>query len=163
MNIRTVTSTALSLLVVLCCLGAHASDREDIDALLDGLHQDATAGSFDSYFARYTADAIFMGTDKTERWTVAQFKDYARPIFDRGRGWEYTPVDRFVSGDGDLRWFDETVYNERYGHCRGTGVVVKTEAGWKIAHYSLTFLIPNAVAAEATALGLAEEARSTAP
>ena len=43
------------------------SAQEKLDALLDGLHQDAHEGNFETYFARYSSDAIFLGTDKTER------------------------------------------------------------------------------------------------
>ena len=49
-----------------------------IDALLDGLHKDAHEGNFQAYFARYTEDAVFLGTDKTERWTIEEFKAYAK-------------------------------------------------------------------------------------
>ena len=38
---------------------------EKLDALLDGLHQDAHEGKFESYFDRYSSDAVFLGTDKT--------------------------------------------------------------------------------------------------
>ena len=31
-----------------------------IDALLDGLHQDAHEGNFQTYFARYSPDAVFL-------------------------------------------------------------------------------------------------------
>ena len=44
--------------------------QEKLDVLLDGLHQDAHEGNFQAYFARYTSDAVFLGTDKTERWTI---------------------------------------------------------------------------------------------
>ena len=30
-----------------------------IDALLDGLHRDAHEGNFQTYFARYSSDAVF--------------------------------------------------------------------------------------------------------
>ena len=33
--------------------------------------------------------------------------------------------------------------NERYWLCRGTGIVVLIGDEWKLAHYSLTFLIDN--------------------
>ena len=47
-----------------------------------------------------------------------------------------------------MRWFDEILLNEKLGHCRGTGVVQLINGEWKIAHYALTMLIPNAIAAE---------------
>ena len=139
------------LFVVL--LSAYLSTAEDykndeINALLDGLHQDAHEGNFQSYFARYTSDAIFLGTDKTERWTIDEFKAYAKPAFADGNGWSYSVVERNWEGDGDIRWFDEILFNEKLGHCRGAGVVQLIEGEWKILHYALTMLVPNEIAAE---------------
>ena len=122
--------------------------RASTDELLDGLHQDAHEGNFDSYYDRYSSDAIFLGTDKTERWTIDEFKAYARPAFNDGHGWTYSVVERIWEGDSDIRWFDEILFNEKLGHCRGTGVVQLINNEWKIAHYALTMLIPNQIAAE---------------
>ena len=139
------------LFVVL--LSAHLSTAEDykndeINALLDGLHQDAHEGNFQSYFDRYTSDAIFLGTDKTERWSIEEFKAYAKPAFADGNGWTYSVVERNWEGVGDTRWFDEILFNEKLGHCRGTGVVQLIEGEWKILHYALTMLVPNEIATE---------------
>ena len=119
-----------------------------IDELLDGLHQDAHQGNFQTYFSRYTENAIFLGTDKTERWTIEEFKAYASPAFNDGHGWTYSVVERNLEGDGDTRWFDEILFNEKLGHCRGTGVVQLINNEWKIAHYALTMLVPNSIAAD---------------
>ena len=117
-----------------------------IDALLDGLHRDADEGNYQSYFARYSSDAVFLGTDKTERWTIEEFKAYAKPAFTDGHGWTYTVVERNWEGGGNTRWFDEILFNEKLGHCRGTGVVRLINGEWKIAHYALTMLVPNIIA-----------------
>ena len=122
--------------------------RASTDELLDGLHRDAHEGNFQTYFARYIPDAIFLGTDKTERWTIEEFKTYAKPAFADGHGWTYRVIERNWEGDGDVRWFDEILFNEKLGHCRGTGVVKLINGEWKIAHYALTMLIPNSIAAE---------------
>ncbi len=122
------------------------SAQEKLDALLDGLHQDAHEGNFETYFARYSSDAIFLGTDKAERWTIEEFKDYAMPAFEDGHGWTYAVIERNWEGDGNTRWFDEILLNEKLGHCRGTGVVQLIKGEWKIAHYALTMLVPNAIA-----------------
>jgi hypothetical protein len=55
-------------------------------------------------------------------------------------------IERNWEGHGDTRWFDEILFNEKLGHCRGTGVVEYSDGEWKIAHYSLTLLIPNDIA-----------------
>ena len=117
-----------------------------IDALLDGLHKDAHEGNFQAYFARYTEDAVFLGTDKTERWNINEFKSYAKPAFEDGHGWSYMVEERNWEGGGNTRWFDEILFNEKLGRCRGTGVVELIDNEWKIAHYSLTMLVPNSIA-----------------
>ena len=119
-----------------------------IDALLDGLHKDAHEGNFQAYFDRYTEDAVFLGTDKTERWSINEFKSYAKPAFADGHGWTYTVEERNWEGTGDIRWFDEILFNEKLGYCRGTGVIQLQNDKWKIAHYALTMLVPNSIASE---------------
>ena len=87
--------------------------QEKLDALLDGLHRDAHEGNFQTYFARYSSDAVFLGTDKSERWTIEEFKSYAKPAFVDGHGWTYAVVERNWEGDGNTRWFDEILLNEK--------------------------------------------------
>ena len=128
--------------------------QEDLDALLNGLHLDAHKGNFESYFDRYSVNAVFLGTDKTERWTIEEFKAYAKPAFSDGHGWTYAVIERNWEGDGNTRWFDEILLNEKLGHCRGTGVVELIKGEWKISHYALTMLVPNSIAAKVGALTL---------
>ena len=137
----------ITSLVMLSAFMKADEQRGAIDALIDGLHQDAHEANFQTYFDRYSVDAIFLGTDKTERWTVEEFKAYAKPAFADGHGWTYTVVERNWEGSGNIRWFDEILFNEKLGNCRGTGVVELIEGEWKIAHYALTMLVPNEIAA----------------
>ena len=138
----------LILLSFLIVFNINAEDQTNIDVLLDGLHEDAHKGNFEAYFDRYSSDAVFLGTDKTERWTIQEFKSYAKPAFADGHGWTYKVIERNWEGNGDTRWFDEILYNEKLGHCRGTGVVKLINNEWKIAHYALTMLVPNSIAAD---------------
>ena len=138
----------LILVSFLIVFNTNAEDQTNIDALLDGLHEDAHKGNFEAYFDRYSSDAVFLGTDKTERWTIQEFKSYAKPAFADGHGWTYKVIERNWEGNGDTRWFDEILYNEKLGHCRGTGVVKLINNEWKIAHYALTMLVPNSIAAD---------------
>ena len=136
-------------LVITLLMISHSSwAQEKLDTLLDGLHQDAHEGNFETYFERYTPDAVFLGTDKAERWSMEEFKTYAEPAFADGNGWTYEVVERNWEGDGQTRWFDEILFNEKLGHCRGTGVVQEIDGEWKIVHYALTMLVPNSIAAE---------------
>ena len=138
----------LILVSFLIVFNIKAEDQSDINALLDGLHEDAHKGNFETYFDRYSLDAVFLGTDKTERWNIQEFKSYAKPAFSDGHGWTYKVIERNWEGNGDTRWFDEILFNEKLGHCRGTGVIQLINNEWKIAHYALTMLIPNEIAAE---------------
>ena len=145
------TNVLKAIVVSLALLPAMSladNQRAAIDALIDGLHQDAHEGNFQTYFDRYTPDAVFLGTDKSERWTIDQFKVYAEPAFEDGHGWTYSVKERNWEGEGSTRWFDEVLLNEKLGHCRGTGVVELIDGEWKIAHYALTMLVPNEIAAE---------------
>ena len=94
------------LLIVLWLFSMNSWAQTSPDALLDGLHQDAHEGNFQTYFERYTSDAVFLGTDKTERWSIEEFKAYAEPAFADGRGWTYEVVERNWEGDGQTLWFD---------------------------------------------------------
>lgn len=133
------------LLLVNCKLFAAESA---VNAVLDQFHQAASDANGEQYFSLLDEKAIFIGTDATERWSKEQFKLYALPIFAKGRGWTYLPTVRHVdfSAAGDVAWFDELLDHKKYGECRGTGVLVKTSAGWKISQYHLTFPIPNDIA-----------------
>ena len=52
-----------------------------------------------------------------------------------------------IAPDGQTAWFDERLENAGLGECRGTGVVeLGSDGAWRIAHYSLTIPIPNAIA-----------------
>ena len=138
----------IRLLICTLIFPVAGDQRGSVNALLDGLHKDAHEGNYQAYFARYSPDAIFLGTDKTERWTIEEFKTYAKPAFVDGHGWTYKVIERNWESDGDIQWFDEILFNEKLGHCRGTGVVELINGEWKIAHYALTMLIPNSIAAE---------------
>jgi len=120
---------------------------EEATAVIDALHAAASRADGEAYFALFTPDARFIGTDATERWGLAEFRAYAEPYFARGQGWTYTPVERTVTIAPIqclcIAWFDEVLENDRYGVTRGSGVLRKTRSGWKIEQYVLSFAVPN--------------------
>lgn len=122
--------------------------RPGVNAVLDRLHATAAAADADLYFRLFHPEAIFIGTDATERWDLDAFKAFAKPYFDEGKGWAYTVLERHVtpSEDGSVAWFDERLFNAKYGETRGSGVLVETPAGWRIRQYVLSFAVPNSAA-----------------
>jgi len=153
---------SLLLSPVGCGSTARSTDRPQaapdqtpsIAMVINEWHAAAGRADFDGYFGRMTNDAVFLGTDATERWDRAEFEAFARPYFDEGRGWLYEPIDRkiMISPEGRTAWFDERLSNAGLGECRGTGVTERGPDGaWRISHYSLTIPIPNAIARDVAA------------
>jgi uncharacterized protein (TIGR02246 family) len=122
------------------------SDRTAaVSAVLDDWHAAAAAADESRYFAHFTGNAVFLGTDGTERWTREEFLRYAHPHFAKGKAWTFTPKDRHVafSPDGRVAWFDEALSTPNLGPCRGSGVLLLEKGEWKIAQYNLSVPIPN--------------------
>lgn len=119
--------------------------RAAIDGVLDAFHGAAARADGDAYFALLAPDAVFLGTDASERWTKEEFRAYATPYFSQGKGWTYLPRDRhiMINADADAAWFDERLSNEKYGECRGTGVLTRRDGRWLISQYNLSVPIPN--------------------
>lgn len=113
--------------------------------VLDDFHEAASKADATSYFGYFSKEAVFLGTDIKERWTVEEFRAYAMPYFQKGQGWTYRPTSRhvYLSEDGQTAWFDEILHNQKYGNTRGTGVLVKSGGDWKISQYHLTLPVPN--------------------
>lgn len=136
----------LSLHAAATAVGADDSSR--VAQTLNDFHQAAAQAEGERYFAHFAPGAIFLGTDASERWTLAEFKAFAQPYFEQGKGWTYLVKSRHIyfSEDQNTAWFDEMLENESYGICRGSGVLIKREGVWKIAQYNLSIPIPNALA-----------------
>lgn len=116
-----------------------------VDAVLDQWHAAAAAADEETYFSYFAPEAVFLGTDATERWTRDEFRRYAHPYFAKGKAWSFRSVARRVSFSSDRKvaWFDEALETPNLGPCRGSGVLVATNAGWKISQYNLSIPIPN--------------------
>jgi len=150
------TLKRLLIPLVLFAVSAKAqTSTAAIDSTLNILHRSASQADGKTYFDLFTSDAIYIGTDAGERWTIAQSRDFAMPYFSKGRGWTYTPRERHIVVANVpcecIAWFDELLDSESYGTSRGTGVLVKRDGKWKIAQYALTFPIPNDLAKGMTA------------
>lgn len=128
--------------------GLTEEDSHKVNGLLNQLHESAMSANWESYFSLYHPDAIFIGTDASERWNMVQFKQYATPT----KGWRYDLQARHLLQIGDVIVFDEQLYSPSYGISRGTGALINTEQGWKIAQYHLSFPIPNDKAKRITSL-----------
>jgi uncharacterized protein (TIGR02246 family) len=144
------SAASVFLLGRLLLAPAGAPAQAAVAAVLDDWHAAAAAADESRYFKHFAPDAVFLGTDGTERWTVEEFRRYAHPYFVKGRAWSFKPVGRHVSfsADGAVAWFDEALETPNLGPARGSGVLVRINGAWKIAHYDLSVPIPNALMKE---------------
>ncbi|MFO0872468.1 MAG: nuclear transport factor 2 family protein [Phycisphaerales bacterium] len=124
---------------------ATAALTAEIARTLDELHKAASKPDEQRYFSLFAPGAVFIGTDATERWTIEEFRTYAHARFAEGKGWTYVPRARHVTVDGaaGYAFFDELLDNEKYGECRGSGVLRRVGDQWLIAQYHLTMPVPN--------------------
>jgi SnoaL-like protein len=135
-------SWVLSLLL-LAAVGV--SPEAQVSAVLDDWHAAAAAADESRYFRHLAPNAVFLGTDATERWSVEEFRRFAHPYFAKGKAWSFKAVERHVafSPDGSVAWFDERLDTPNLGPARGSGVLVRSGKEWGITQYNLTVPIPN--------------------
>ena len=123
-------------------------DEEAIIAVLNDFHDAAANADVERYLGNMTDDAVFLGTDEYERWSMQpEFIEYVNGRFDAG-GWSYYSTNKNISfsQDGSVAWFDESsISNSMGGHFRGSGVLEKISGVWKISHYVLSVLVYNEI------------------
>ena len=148
------TRFAIVLFVVAAAARAQpapaGATSEAVATVLDAWHAAAASADEEKYFSYFTPDAVFLGTDGTERWTRDEFRKWAHPYFARVKAWSFHSTARWISfsPDRSVAWFDEALHTPNLGPCRGSGVLIATPAGWKIAQYNLSIPIPNGLSDE---------------
>lgn len=152
-------------LMLMTATAAHAEvPEDDIEQVLTELHLAASKADGATYFGLYTPDAVFIGTDVTERWSLPAFRAYAEPYFKQGKGWTYSARERHITiAPIECRcvaWFDEVLDSAAYGTARGSGTLVRVGADWKVSQYVLSFPIPNDIADDVVADIKAFEAKA---
>jgi len=127
---------------------ANAQPTQDVYELLSKMHEATKAADHETYFAIFTDDAVFFGTDIWERWPKDEFESLYRPYMESGNGWWFQMRDRHIDiqPGGTVALFDETLYSEAYGQCRGSGACRLEDGEWKITRYHLDITIPNGIA-----------------
>jgi len=120
-----------------------ATDTQQVNAFIDEWHDDAAHARF-RFFDKMAPGAIYIGTDKTERWTRDELKAWSKKYFERPSAWAFTPTKRNVafSADKQFIWFDEQL-DTQMGVCQASGVVQRTASGLQILHYQLSIAVPN--------------------
>ncbi len=122
------------------------NDEQQIATLLDGFNIAAAKADYNTYFNYFDANAIFIGTDATERWNKQAFMIWAKPYFDKKTTWNFTTLQRHIYIDTaiNIAWFDELLQTQMK-ICRGSGILKKQANEWKIRQYVLSTTVPNKI------------------
>ena len=125
--------------------------RARVDAFVDEWHADAAHARL-AYFDKIAGDGVYIGTDRTERWTLDGFKAWAAPFFARQSAWSFVRLHRNIgfTPDRSVIWFDEQLDSEM-GVLQASGVMRSTAGGFEIVHYQLSIAVPNDVQPQVTA------------
>ena len=115
-----------------------------IDSLINEWHHAAAIADEKTFFGFMTEEAIYIGTDTSERWQRDELAKWSQKYFDRNSAWDFKPISRNITfGPGkNIAWFDELL-DTWMGVCRSTGIVELVEDRWKLVHYQLSLTLPN--------------------
>ena len=116
----------------------------EINNILNSWHKSASIANYDTYFDAMDSISVYIGTDASENWTKKEFANFSKPYFDKGKAWDFKPIERniYFSNNGEVVWFDELL-DTWMGICRGSGILEKSDNKWRIKHYVLSVSIPN--------------------
>lgn len=151
-----------SLLLPGLLLVSASDPRAAVAAVLDDWHRAAASADGPRYFGHMAEEAVFLGSDGTERWDKRAFQAFAQPHFAHGKGWTFTPTRRAIAwaAGGSVAWFDEDLASTHMGPCRGSGLLERRDGTWKLLQYNLSVPIPNALLKDVKAQIAAHGARS---
>jgi hypothetical protein len=129
---------------------------ENCAATLDSLHSShahAPGADIHKYFACFSPQGRFLGTDGTESWSIEDFRRYSEPFFGAGG-----QTAHFAPRSGSRKFtcyppsspvvvaFDEVLECEGVKtQARGTGSLVwdQEQQKWLIFLYHLSIPVPN--------------------
>ncbi|WP_375581147.1 nuclear transport factor 2 family protein [Marivirga tractuosa] len=118
--------------------------KETINQFMDNWHKAAATADEEVFFGSMTKEGIYLGTDKTEKWTRDEMAEWANEYFQEESAWSFTATARdiYFSEDEKTAWLNEKL-DTWMGVCKGTAVLVLKAEGWKIALYDLSVTIDN--------------------
>ena len=84
------------LLALFFAFSTATADETAVADTIDSFHDAASKADGERYFNLLADNAIFIGTDATERWNKTEFQTFANPWFSQGKGWTYHSSNRHI-------------------------------------------------------------------
>jgi hypothetical protein len=129
----------LSLLVLMiAALGALPARGESPETVLDNLLRARAVSDPAAFLGQLAPDAVVLGMHGSGALSGPALQDSIATLFADGAAAGYRRVHRDIrySAAGDTAWFNESLESPAGGRAWGSGVLVRTGAGWKVAQYS---------------------------
>jgi hypothetical protein len=116
----------------------------EIDTVMNRWHRAAATADEDVFFGLMTPNADYIGTDPSEHWKRDELRKWSEKFFAKDSAWDFKPKSRtiYFTPNGQHAWFDELL-DTWMGDCRGSGILVKTDKGWRIEQYVLSMAVLN--------------------
>lgn len=126
------------------CRESVENTKEILNTFIDNWHLAAATSDEDAFFGSMSEDAVYLGTDATERWSREEMREWSKAYFQRESAWDFKATIRqiYLSDNGEYAWWEENL-DTWMGECRGSGLLQKYPDGWKIKHYDLSVTLPN--------------------
>ena len=121
--------------------------EKEIHRFINAWHHAAAVADEATFFGSMAADAMYVGTDASERWRRDELKTWSKKYFDGDSAWAFKVLQRHIyhSDDWQYVWFDETL-DTSMSVCRGSGVLRRQPNGaWLFQQYVLSAAVPNDV------------------
>jgi len=82
-----------------------------LNRFLDNWHKAAAEADEDTFFGSMSEDAVYLGTDASEKWRRDEMREWSKKYFERESAWAFTPSNReiYLSDNGKFAWFDESL------------------------------------------------------
>ncbi len=115
-----------------------------LDQFMDAWHLAAATANAEVFFGMMREDAIYIGTDKSERWLRDELREWAAKAFESESAWTFKATERNwqIHKDENFAICDELL-DTWMGPCRSTAVLKKRDDEWQIIHYQLSVTIDN--------------------
>lgn len=120
------------------------SDHVREDEAINAWHEAAAVGDSAAFFSMMTENAVYLGTDESERWDKTSMGKDLGKYFNGKRAWKFIPYNRIYTEleDKNSILFDECL-RTWMGPCKATGILTKEKGNWKISYYNLSVAVPN--------------------
>lgn len=128
---------------------SEATDSKDqqeirLNQFMDTWHRAAAKANAEVFFGMMSEDAVYIGTDKTERWLRDELREWASGAFARESAWTFKATKRNwqIHAENQFAICDELL-ETWMGPCRSTAVLSWNGDSWQIIHYQLSVTIDN--------------------